>query len=185
MNEILQESGCLLEGHFLLSSGKHSNRYVQCARLTEWPSTGETVAQDIVRRLDGVAFDTVVGPAMGGILIAYELARQTGKRMLFTERQDGEMTLRRGFQVQPGERVLICEDVVTTGISSMETARALEEAGAVVVGIAAIIDRTSGPVALPLYAAYRVEVDTYDADDCPLCQAGVPLVKPGSRTKKA
>lgn len=181
MEELLKQHHSLLEGHFLLSSGKHSNKYVQCARLTEDPKVGEAVAQRIAEKLENVEFDTVVGPAMGGILIGYELARQTGKRSLFTERQDGEMTLRRGFELTPGERVLICEDVVTTGISSMETARALETAGGKVVGIAAIIDRTTGPVDLPLYTAYRAEVEVYEPENCPLCRAEVPLVKPGSR----
>lgn len=184
MEELLKKHHSLLEGHFLLSSGKHSNKYVQCARLTEDPRVGEAVAKQIAEKLAGVEFDTVVGPAMGGILIGYELARQTGKRSLFTERQDGEMTLRRGFTLQPGERVLICEDVVTTGISSMETARALEAAGGKVVGIAAIINRTTGPIALPLYAAYRAEVEVYDPENCPLCKAGQALAKPGSRGNK-
>lgn len=181
MEELLKSQHSLLEGHFLLSSGKHSNQYVQCARLMEDPKTGEAVAQNIAEHLSGVEFDTICGPAMGGLLIGYELARQTGKRFVFTERQNGEMTLRRGFELKPGERVLICEDVVTTGISSMETARALEEAGGVAIGIAAIIDRTTGPIDLPLYAAYRADVEVYDPETCPLCASGVPLVKPGSR----
>lgn len=184
MDQLLVKHNALLEGHFLLSSGKHSNRYVQCARLTEDPKVGEEVAKRIAEKLEGVAFDTVVGPAMGGILIGYELARVMGKRALFTERVDGEMCLRRGFEVKEGEKILICEDVVTTGISSMETARALEAHGAEVVGIASIIDRTVGEIELPLYSAFRVEVDVYDSEDCPLCKAGEPLVKPGSRGLK-
>lgn len=181
MEEILKNAHSLLEGHFLLSSGKHSNRYVQCARLTEYPETGEAVAKEIAKKLEGVEFDTIVGPAMGGILIAYELARVTNKRMLFSERADGKMCLRRGFELSKGERVLICEDVVTTGVSSMEVACALEALGGEVVGIAAIIDRTVNPLPLPLYAAYRAEVEVYDPADCPLCKAGVPVTKPGSR----
>ncbi len=181
MEKILKDAHSLLEGHFLLSSGKHSDKYVQCARLTEYPEVGEAVAKKIAEKLDGVEYDTIVGPAMGGILIAYELARVTKKRMLFSERAEGEMCLRRGFALEPGERVLICEDVVTTGISSMEVAKALEALGAKVVGIAAIIDRTVNELPLPLYAAYRAEVQVYDPDDCPLCKEGMPLVKPGSR----
>ena len=118
-----------------------------------------------------------------GVYYRLRAARQTGKRSCYRT-PDGEMTLRRGFTLQPGGRVLICEDVVTTGISSMETARALEAAGGKVVGIAAIIDRTTGPIALPLYAAYRAEVEVYDPENCPLCKAGQALVKPGSRGNK-
>lgn len=184
MDKFLLDHHSLLEGHFLLSSGKHSNRYVQCARLTEDPKVGEAAAKKIAEKVGEVEFDTVVGPAMGGILIGYELARVMNKRFLFTEREEGKMTLRRGFEVHSGEKILICEDVVTTGISSMETAEALEEHGAQVVGIASIIDRTVSPIELPLYSAFQVDVDVYDPESCPLCEVEVPLVKPGSRGLK-
>ena len=186
--ELLKESEALLEGHFLLSSGKHSDRYVQCAKLLMYPERAEEVCKVIKKKLEdaNVKVDAVVGPAMGGIVIAYELARALGVRAMFTERENEEMTLRRGFFINEGEKVLVVEDVVTTGKSSLETIKVLKEHGAEVLGIASIVDRTNGKVNLeyPLFPAIALSVNAYENTDCPLCDKGeIELVKPGSRKK--
>lgn len=179
--EILKEVGALLEGHFLLSSGKHSNRYCQCAKLLQYPDKAEKVLGVVVEKLKTVEFDVVVGPAMGGIIVAYEIGRQTGKPAIFTEREDGVMTLRRGFEIKKGEKVLITEDVVTTGKSSRETAEVINALGGEVVGIACIVDRSSTEVGYPVYGCIELDIESYDKEECPLCKKGIPYVKPGSR----
>jgi orotate phosphoribosyltransferase len=178
---LLMESNALLEGHFLLTSGRHSNRYIQCAKLLQYPDKSEKAVEEIVKKLEGIDIDLVVGPAMGGIIVAYELGRQLKKPALFTEREEGEMKLKRGFSIEKGQKVLIAEDVITTGKSSYEAIKAVEEFGGVVVGIAALVDRSAGDIKYPIYAACRLEISTYDKDDCPLCRDGLPIVKPGSR----
>jgi len=182
--DLLKESGALLEGHFLLSSGKHSNKYVQCAKMLQYPDKAEIAIKAIVEKLKDVDFDIVVGPAMGGIIVGYELGRQTGKPSIFTERVDGKMTLRRGFKIESGQKVLIAEDVVTTGKSSFETIEVIESLGGKVVGIASIVDRTSEDISVPLYSGVKIEVDVYDEENCPLCKKGIPYEKPGSRKMK-
>ncbi|WP_426349899.1 orotate phosphoribosyltransferase [Alloiococcus sp. CFN-8] len=182
--DILKACGALLEGHFLLSSGRHSDRYCQCARLLQYPDQAERVIAILKENLKGVPFDLVVGPAMGGIIVAYELGRQTGKAALFTERVNGEMALRRGFEIKKGQRVLIAEDVVTTGKSSLETAKVIESFGAQVVGIGCIVDRSTGSSPLPVYSAVKLEISSYLEEDCPLCREGIPYIKPGSRELK-
>ncbi|MBE6032639.1 MAG: orotate phosphoribosyltransferase [Firmicutes bacterium] len=185
--EILRETGAFLEGHFLLSSGKHSGGYCQCAKLLRFPDLAAEVLGTVVKKLEGVEITKVCGPAMGGVLVAYELGRQLGKENIFTERKDGEMQLRRGFEVGPGDKILITEDVVTTGKSTMETVKALEDLGAEVIGLACIVDRRAPGVEVPfpLYSAVKLEIDAYDPEDCPLCKAGnQELVKPGSRDMK-
>lgn len=179
--EILKEVGALLEGHFLLSSGKHSSRYCQCAKLLQYPDKAEKVLSVVVGKLKAIDFDVVVGPAMGGIIVAYEIGRQTGKPAIFTEREDGAMTLRRGFEIKKGQRVLITEDVVTTGKSSRETAEVIKALGGEVVGIACIVDRSTIEVGYPVYGCIELEIESYDSEDCPLCKKGIPYVKPGSR----
>lgn len=186
--EILKECEALLEGHFLLSSGKHSDRYVQCAKLLMYPEKAEEICKVIKKKLDdaNIKVDAVVGPAMGGIVIAYELSRALGVRAMFTERENDEMTLRRGFFINEGEKVLVVEDVVTTGKSSLETIKVLKEHGANVVGIASIVDRTNGKanIEYPLYPAISLNVNAYEKEECPLCKDGkIELVKPGSRKK--
>lgn len=183
--ELFKESGALLEGHFLLSSGMHSNAYVQCAKLIMHPNKCEEVAQIIADKLQNQSFDLVVGPAMGGIIIAYEVARALGLPAIFTERVEGEMTLRRGFSIEPGMRVLIVEDVVTTAKSSMESAKVIQDLGGEVCALASIVDRTAGKkIPLPLYSAIKLAIESYNPEECPLCAQGVELVKPGSRTQK-
>ena len=181
MIELLKQTDALLEGHFLLSSGKHSNRYVQCARILRYPDKAEAILKPVAEKLKEMKIDLLVGPAMGGILVAYELGRQLGIEAIFTERVDNIMALRRGFEVSEGMNIVICEDVVTTGKSSMEVKALLEPLGAKVIAIASIIDRTNEELELPLISSLRVEIDTFDADDCPLCKQGTPVVKPGSR----
>lgn len=182
--EILGEVGALLQGHFLLTSGKHSNRYCQCAKLLMHPDKSEEVLKVVTEKVKNIDFDIVVGPAMGGIIVAYELGRQLNKPAIFTERENGEMTLRRGFQIFEGQKVLITEDVVTTAKSSIEVAELIKGMGGEVVGIASIVDRTIGEIPYPLYSAVKLEIETYDKDDCPLCREGIPCVKPGSRNIK-
>jgi len=200
--ELLRQSGALLEGHFRLSSGNHAAQYVQCARLLEDPRRAEQVCAFIAEKIrstastgsslcsgggasgvPGSASDVVVGPAIGGILVAYELARALGVCALFTERVDGEMTLRRGFSLCAGQRVWIAEDVVTTGKSLLEAADAVAAHGAVVVGIACIVDRRPAGVALPfpIVSALKMEIEIFPPETCPLCANGIPVVKPGSR----
>ena len=181
MIELLKQTDALLEGHFLLSSGKHSNRYVQCARILRYPDKAEAILKPVAEKLKEMKIDLLVGPAMGGILVAYELGRQLGIEAIFTERVDNIMALRRGFEVSEGMNIVICEDVVTTGKSSMEVKALRESMGAKVIAIASIIDRTNEELELPLISSLRVEIDTFDADDCPLCKQGTPVVKPGSR----
>lgn len=181
---ILKESKALLEGHFLLSSGKHSNRYCQCAKLLQYPDKAEKVLSVVTEKVKELDFNVVVGPAMGGIIVAYELGRQLNKKAIFTERENGEMTLRRGFEIHEGDKVLITEDVVTTGKSSYETVKVIEKLGGKVIGIACIADRSVGQIEYPVYSAIRLDIKAYDAADCPLCKAGQPYIKPGSRNIK-
>ena len=182
--DLLKESEALLEGHFLLSSGRHSNRYVQCAKLLQYPDKAEKAVSLIVEKVKDLQIDVVVGPAMGGIIVAYELGRQLGKPAFFTERDEGQMKLKRGFFIEKGQKVLIAEDVVTTGKSSYEAIKVVEEYGGEVVGISALIDRSSGDLDHTVYAAGKLHIDTYDKDECPLCKEGLPIVKPGSRKIK-
>ncbi|KRQ86233.1 Orotate phosphoribosyltransferase [Caloramator mitchellensis] len=178
---ILIETGAVLDGHFLLSSGRHSNRYIQCARLLMHPDKAEIVLKEVVEKLKDVEFDVVVGPAMGGIIVAYEIARQMGKVAMFTERENDVFTLRRGFEIKKGQRVLITEDVVTTGKSSMETIEVIKSLGGEVVGIACIVDRSSEKIDYPIYSSIKLNIETFDKDDCPMCKQSIPYAKPGSR----
>lgn len=179
--EILKECNALLEGHFLLSSGKHSNRYCQCAKLLQYPDKAEKVISIVKNKVSSLDLDVIAGPAMGGITAAYELARQLGIKAIFTERENNVMTLRRGFEIKAGDRILIMEDVVTTGKSSMETAGVLGSLGGIVVGIGCIVDRKVSEIPLPLYSAADLYFDTYDEEACPMCREGSKPVKPGSR----
>ena len=183
---ILEGVNAVLNGHFLLSSGKHSNGYCQCAKLLQYPDKAAQVLEVVCDKLKDVDFDIVVGPAMGGIIVSYEVARQLGKPGIFVEREDNVMALRRGFEISPGQKVLITEDVITTGKSSLEAATLLESLGADIIGICAIVDRRSPGVSLPypIYSAIALNIDTFEVDSCPLCKEGIPYVKPGSRKIK-
>jgi orotate phosphoribosyltransferase len=179
-----RRAGALLEGHFRLTSGLHSPGYLQCALVLQHPREAEALGAAIADRVRGLEVQTVLSPALGGIVIGQEVARALGVRAIFAERQDGRLTLRRGFALGRGEKVLVVEDVVTTGGSSRETIDVAREAGAVVVGAAAIIDRSGGQqkIDVPFYVLADVSLPTYDPATCPLCLAGQPVVKPGSRT---
>ena len=181
---IMKQCEAFLEGHFLLSSGRHSGGYCQCAKLLRFPDLSAEVLASVVDQVKELSITKVCGPAMGGVIVSYELARQLGVESIFTERKDEVMQLRRGFSVGPGDKILIAEDVITTGKSTMETVKALEDMGAEVIGAACIADRRAADCsfALPVYAALKLAIDSYDANDCPICRAGkLPLEKPGSR----
>jgi orotate phosphoribosyltransferase len=181
--ERFRRSGALLEGHFRLTSGLHSPGYLQCALVLQHPADAEALGAAIAERVRHLGIQAVLSPALGGIVIGQEVGRALGVRAMFAERQDGVLTLRRGFVLSPGERVLVVEDVVTTGGSTRETIAVARAAGATVVGAASIIDRDGGRQALdvPYVALATVTLPTYQPDDCPLCRAGSPVVKPGSR----
>lgn len=184
VEEILRESGVLLEGHFLLTSGKHSNKYMQCAKIFRHTRYSEELCAALAALFSGETIDVVIGPAMGAVQMAYEVSRSIGCENFFTERDDGKMVLRRGFEITPGMRCLLVEDVVTTGGSVAEVAELVKAAGGVVVGIGSIVDRSNGKVdfGVPFKAVYPVEVISWDADACPLCKEGkLAAVKPGSR----
>lgn len=181
--EIFARAGALLSGHFLLTSGRHSNRYMQCAQVLQYPEYTEELARHLAEGFNGQV-DIVVGPAMGGIVVSYEVARQLGVKSIFTERENGAMVLRRGFELKPGQRVLVVEDVVTTGGSVKEVIEVVKASGAEVVGVGVLVDRSAGQVdfGVPLKSALTMDIQSWVADDCPLCRdgAGKP-VKPGSR----
>ncbi len=181
--KIYQDSNALLEGHFQLSSGRHSNRYLQSALVMQYPAIAEKLGRELASKFEDTQVDVVVGPAMGGITVAYEVGRALGVRALFTERENGKMTLRRGFKINKGEKVLVCEDVVTTGGSVREVIAFLESAGAEIVGVGYIVDRSNGKVdfGYPGKSLLSLEVVSYAPEDCPLCKTGSPAVKPGSR----
>jgi orotate phosphoribosyltransferase len=176
--------GALLDGHFRLTSGLHSSGYLQCALVLQHPLEAEACGVALAARTRALGAATVISPAIGGIVIGQEVARALGVRAIFAERQDGALTLRRGFTLAAGETVLVVEDVVTTGGSTRETIDVARAAGAVVVGAASIIDRSGGNQALdvPYTALATVLLPTYDPASCPMCAAGQAVVKPGSRT---
>lgn len=184
--DTLKEVGALLEGHFLLSSGRHSDKYCQCAKLLQYPDKAAKVLNVVAEKLKDVDFDIVVGPAMGGVVVSYELARQTGKPGIFAERQDGNMTIRRGFEIEKGQKVIISEDVITTGKSFLEVAEVIKSLGGEVVGICCIVDRRAEGVEIeyPMYSSVKLEVKSYEKENCPLCKEGTPYIKPGSRNIK-
>jgi orotate phosphoribosyltransferase len=181
--KLLKETDALTEGHFLLSSGRHSGNYCQCAKLLRFPKKAEEALCAVAKQVKGLNLTKICGPAMGGIIVSYELSRQLGLESIFTERKDDEMTLRRGFAAGKGDRVLIAEDVVTTGKSTMETVKVLESLGAQVVGVACIVDRRNADceLKLPLYSAIKLDIASYDPLECPFCKEGIPIEKPGSR----
>jgi len=179
-----RQAGALLEGHFLLSSGRHSPVYLQCALVLQHPALAEDLCRRLARAFADEGVETVLAPAIGGVVVAHEVARALGGRAVFAERAAGRMTLRRGFALARGERTLLVEDVVTTGGSLREVQQLAEGAGADVVAVAALVDRTGGADAgfgMPLTALVRLEAPTYVPEDCPQCRQGLPLVKPGSR----
>ncbi|KAB3534124.1 orotate phosphoribosyltransferase [Alkaliphilus pronyensis] len=182
--EIFKETNMLLEGHFLLTSGRHSNQYMQCARLLQYPWYTEEITAGLAEEFINDNIDIVIGPAMGGIILAYELARKLKAINIFAERENGTMTLRRGFTIPKGARVLVAEDVITTGGSVRETIDIVKEHGGGLVGVALLVDRSNGKIdfGTKQRAALTTEVKSYTAEECPICKEGnFELVKPGSR----
>ena len=180
---LFRRSGALLEGHFRLSSGLHSPGYLQSALVLQHSRDAEALATALAEQVRGWGAGCVLSPALGGIVIGQELGRALEVRAIFAERQDGALTLRRGFRLEPGEKVLVVEDVLTTGGSSRETMQVAERAGATVVGACAIVDRSGGHPELhvPFRALLSMRLPTYPPESCPLCSQGLPVVKPGSR----
>ncbi len=186
--DLFRETGAMLEGHFILSSGKHSDRYFQCALLLEHPKKAEQLALEMARRVRSVhaqPYDIVIGPAMGAVTWAYEVARAMGTRAQFTERKGDEMELRRGFQVKPTDRILVVEDVMTTGGSAREVVELLHQLGVRPQAAGCIVNRSgANPFerdGLPLFALVDVNAVAWEPADCPLCKTGSKAVKPGSR----
>ena len=181
--ERFKQTGALLEGHFILTSGLHSTLYLQCALLLQHPAEAARFGSAIADHYRDQQIETVAAPAIGGIIIGYEVARALGARFIWTEREEGTMTLRRGFTVRPAESVLVVEDVITTGGSTRETVEALQRAGARIVGAASIIDRSSGraDVGVPRTALATLDVPSIAPAACPLCAQGIEAIKPGSR----
>jgi orotate phosphoribosyltransferase len=181
--DLFRRSGALLEGHFRLSSGLHSGGYLQCALVLQHPADATRLGRAIAEQVADLGPTVVLSPALGGIIIGHEVARALGVRSLFAERQDGALTLRRGFVLGDSERVLVVEDVLTTGGSTRETMQVAVATGGHVIGAAAVIDRSGGTVRfdVPFVSLARVDLPTYEPDACPLCARGVAVVKPGSR----
>jgi orotate phosphoribosyltransferase len=184
LTTLLLKSGALLEGHFRLTSGLHSAGYLQCAAVLQDPPSAALLGAAIAVRAQELRPTVVLSPALGGIVIGHEVARALGVRAIFAERQDGALTLRRGFVLSERDRVLVIEDVLTTGGSTRETMQVALAAGGQVVGAASIVDRSGGAARLdvPFHALLTIDLPTYQPDACPLCANGLPLVKPGSRT---
>ncbi len=182
--DLFRKSGALLDGHFRLSSGLHSERYLQSALVLQYPEFAAQLGDALAGRTRHLQPTVVLSPALGGIVIGQEVGRALGVRAIFAERQDGLLTLRRGFTLSGSDRVLVVEDVITTGGSTRETIEIAGAAGAHVLGASAIIDRGTDPtrINLPLYALVQLDVPTYRPEACPLCARDVPVVKPGSRT---
>jgi orotate phosphoribosyltransferase len=178
-----EETGALLEGHFRLSSGLHSDRYLQCARLLMWPDRAERAGRELADRLAEFSPGAIVSPALGGVIIGHEVARTLGVRAVFAERRDGAFTLRRGFAIAPGERVAVVEDVFTTGGSTRDVCGAVAAAGGEVVAVGSLVDRgvPAGAFSVPARSVLTLSVPSWRPEDCPLCAEGVPLDTPGSR----
>jgi orotate phosphoribosyltransferase len=180
---LLEETGALLTGHFRLSSGLHSRNYVQCALLLEQPEHAKAIGAALGEKLRSLDAQRIVAPALGGVIIGYTVAEALGLPFIFTERKEGAMTLRRGFRINGGERVVIVEDVVTTGKSTRETADVIAQHGGEVVGFASILNRSgkANPFDAPYEALLALDFETFDEASCPLCRDGVALDAPGSR----
>jgi orotate phosphoribosyltransferase len=184
--EIYQKTGALLTGHFLLSSGLHSERYLQSALVLQQPDIATRLCAALAEHFKNSSIEAVIAPALGGVFVSHETARALGVRALFAERVNGELTLRRGFTIKPGERILVVEDVITTGKSTRETIEVVKKAGGVAVAAASLVDRSGGKADLgvPYKALVTLEVPSFTALECPMCKAGSTPVKPGSRGLK-
>jgi len=185
MGALLRETGALLEGHFQLTSGRHSGQYVEKFRLLERPEVTARLGRELAARFRDAGVELVAGPAVGGILLAHETAKALGTRFVFAEREAGRLTFRRGFAIAPGQRVLVVEDVSTTGASAQEVVECVRAAGGEVVGVGLLVDRSGGQARRRFDSRFEalltLEIETFDPSDCPLCAQGLELVKPGSR----
>ncbi len=181
--DIYRKTGALLTGHFLLSSGLHSDRYLQSALVLQHPDLATKICSELASRFRDLQVEAVIAPALGGVFVSHETARALDVRALFAERVNGELTIRRGFTIKPGERVLVVEDVITTGKSTRETIAVVKGAGGEVVAAGSLVDRSAGKAVLgvPYQSLVVLDVPTYTADSCPLCKTGSEPVKPGSR----
>lgn len=182
---IFKSTGALLEGHFQLTSGLHSPQYFQCAKVLQYPHHAAALCGEIAAQFKNAAIDAVIAPALGGIVVGQEVGRQLDVRTMFTERKEGSMQLRRGFAITPGERILVCEDVVTTGGSVFEVINIVKASGGIVRGVGYIVDRSGGKVQFEAeagqFATLYMDVVTYQPETCLLCRKGIPAMKPGSR----
>jgi orotate phosphoribosyltransferase len=184
IERILTEDKALLEGHFVLRSLLHSRTYLQCARVFEHPGHAEMIAKALAAMLKGTKVDVVVGPAIGGIVVAYELARALGCRAIFAERENDVFHLRRGFEISRGESVVIAEDVITTGGAAQQVVDLVASQGGKTVAVASLANRSGrNPFSVPFHYLYEFNPPNYDASECPLCKEGIPIVKPGSRAE--
>jgi len=183
---IFKKTEALLTGHFLLTSGRHSDRYFQCAKVLQYPEHAEKLCKMIANNFRGAEIDTVIAPAIGGLVVGQEVARQLNKRFIFAEREDKKLSLRRGYSLDENEKVLVCEDVVTTGGSVFEVIDIVKSNKAEVVGVGFIVDRSNGKVNFkyPQFSTLKMEVVSYLPNECPLCREDIELVKPGSRKVK-
>ncbi|MDD4315966.1 MAG: orotate phosphoribosyltransferase [Clostridia bacterium] len=181
--EIFEKTGGLLKGHFLLTSGRHSDRYMQCAKLFMYPEYSEVLCAELAKKLSALDVDCVASPAIGGIIMGYAVAKHLNKKSIFAERENSEMCFRRGFGIAEGEKCIVVEDVVTTGGSVKEVISLIKEHGGEVVGVASIVDRSGGKIdfGVPFFSLLSMDITSYPAEDCPICKEGLPLVKPGSR----
>ncbi|MCK9426768.1 MAG: orotate phosphoribosyltransferase [Ignavibacteriaceae bacterium] len=180
---IFKKTEALLSGHFLLTSGRHSNVYFQCAKVLQYPEHNNIICATIAEHYKNFEIDTVIAPAIGGIVVGQEVARQLNKRFIFAEREDKKLNLRRGFSIEKGERILVCEDVVTTGRSVFEVIDIINQSEAVPVGVGFIVDRSKGKVqfGVPQKSVVSLDAISYEPEDCNLCKENIPFIKPGSR----
>lgn len=181
---MFKSSGALLDGHFRLTSGRHSNSYFQCAKVLQYPEYLSAICGEIAGFFKESGVTTVISPAIGGIVVGTEVGRQLGVKTIFAERKEGVMMIRRGFSIDPAEQVLVVEDVITTGGSVAEVIELVRAAGATVAGVASVVDRSNGKVRLAdrQFSLLMMEVVSYAPEECPLCKEGVPIYAPGSRT---
>jgi len=184
--EIFQQTNALLNGHFLLTSGRHSSQYFQCAQVLKYPQHNATICGLIADHFKDIEIDIVISPAIGGIVVGQEVARQLGKVSIFAEREDKVLTLRRGFLIEEGKKYLVCEDVVTTGGSVFEVIEIIKRGGGIVTGVGYIVDRSNNKVqfGVPQFSTLQLEVVSYSPEECPLCKQNIPAIKPGSRKIK-
>ena len=186
IEQILSDCKALLQGHFLLTSGKHSEYYVEKIKIINNPVYVEKLCAELSKKLQGVDCDVIIGPAYGGIVLAYEVAKQLGKKFVFTQRKDEVMTIRTGFEIMPKQKAIIVEDIVTTGGSVHEVIATLKNMDVIVQAVACIVDRSNGKAdfGCEFIPLHTMQIETFEANDCPFCKNNIPLVKPGASDKK-